>query len=244
MIDKKDETVSIPPMGLGLSFLIFGGATVLILVCTRLVIPYLSELSGLEPIFFWFVVAGAGVFAPLLITAWWMLQQENSLHVSDLWQKRLRFRRMSQRDWLWALGSLVVIGILSGGLIAAIRVVFGQMDHQPSFMTFEPLTPGRYGLLAFWFPYWLLNIMGEEILWRGVILPRQEAAFGGSAWVVNAFGWLLFHVAFGWQLFITLLPIVFILPYVVQRLKNTWVGVAIHAGLNGPSFLAIAFGWI
>lgn len=33
-----------------------------------------------------------------------------------------------------------------------------------------------------------------------------------------------------------------ILPYVVQKTKNTWTGVLIHAIINGPSFLAISFG--
>ena len=48
----------------------------------------------------------------------------------------------------------------------------------------DPLTPGRYWLLAAWVPCWVLNIMGEEILWRGVMVPRQEAALGRRAWFV------------------------------------------------------------
>ena len=118
----------------------------------------------------------------------------------------------------------------------------GEMDHSPSFMSFEPLTRGRYWLLGVWFPYWILNIMGEEILWRGVMLPRQEVAFGKYAWIVQALGWGLFHVAFGWELLLTLLPILIIQSYVVQKRKNSWVGVVIHGGLNGPSFVAIALG--
>jgi Type II CAAX prenyl endopeptidase Rce1-like len=39
----------------------------------------------------------------------------------------------------------------------------------------------------------LLNILGEEFLWRGVVLPRQEVAFGRRAWVVNGILWLLFQ---------------------------------------------------
>jgi len=109
-------------------------------------------------------------------------------------------------------------------------------------MSFEPLTAGRYWLLAVWFPYWILNIMGEEILWRGVMLPRQELAFGNKTWIVHGLGWGLFHIAFGWQLLITLLPILFIQSYVVQQRKNSWIGVIVHAGINGPGFLAIAFG--
>jgi membrane protease YdiL (CAAX protease family) len=76
------------------------------------------------------------------------------------------------------------------------------------------------------------------------MLPRQEIAFGKWTWILHGVGWGLFHIAFGWQLLLTLLPILFIQSYVVQRRQNTWIGVIIHAGINGPGFLAIAFGMI
>ena len=86
--------------------------------------------------------------------------------------------------------------------------------------------------------------MGEEILWRGVILPRQEAKFGQWAWLLNGLGWALFHTAFGWQIGLTLLPILLILPYIVKMSQNAWIGVIIHAGINGPGFKAVAFGLV
>ena len=156
----------------------------------------------------------------------------------------MRFKPKTTADWLWTLGSLVTIGVLSTIVMKLLEMAFGQFDHSPPFMSFEPLSAGRYWLLAVWFPYWLLNIMGEEMLWRGVMLPRQEAAFGNYAWIIHAIGWAVFHIAFGWQLLLTLLPILFILPYAVQRRQNSWIGVIIHAGLNGPSFIAIALGII
>jgi membrane protease YdiL (CAAX protease family) len=127
-------------------------------------------------------------------------------------------------------------------VIKGLEIIAGPMDHQPPFMSFEPLTPGRYWILLIWFPFWVLNIMGEEILWRGTMLPRQELAFGKWTWLFHGMGWGVFHIAFGWQLLITLLPILFVQSYVVQRRKNTWVGVIIHGVINGPTFLAIAFG--
>jgi membrane protease YdiL (CAAX protease family) len=84
-----------------------------------------------------------------------------------------------------------------------------------------------------WIPYWILNIMGEEVLWRGVILPRQETVSGKNAWIINAIGW---------QLLLTMIPILFILPFVVQKTRNRWTAVVIHGVINGPSFIAIAFG--
>jgi membrane protease YdiL (CAAX protease family) len=125
-----------------------------------------------------------------------------------------------------------------------LELTAGKFDHSLPFMSFEPLTAGRYWLLLVWFPYWILNILGEEFLWRGVMLPRQEIAFGKYAWLIHGFGWLLFHIAFGWQLLLTLVPLVFIQSYIVQMTINSWNGVIIHGGLNGPSFIAICFGLI
>jgi membrane protease YdiL (CAAX protease family) len=54
--------------------------------------------------------------------------------------------------------------------------------------------------------------------------------------------WSMFHVAFGWQLMLILAPLLFALPYAVQKRKNTWVGIVIHGLINGGGFLAVALG--
>src|SRR5206468_7202939 len=95
------------------------------------------------------------------------------------------------------------------------------------FLLFKTGGPGRYWILSAWLPFFVLNIAGEEFVWRGVVLPRQEVAFGRRAWLVNGLLWLLFHAAFPWQVLVTLVPITLILPYVVQRRRSTWAGVII-----------------
>ena len=188
--------------------------------------------------------SGLGIFLPLIIIGILMLKAEGYTCSKSTWTGRLRFRRVTRKDLLWSLGGLVLAGILSGIVMKGMELLLGEFDHSPPFMAFEPLSSGRYWLLLVWLPYWLLNILGEEFLWRGVMLPRQEAAFGKHAWLIHGLGWGLFHVAFGWQLLLTLTPLLFIQSYVVQRTQNTWTGVIMHAGLNGPSFLAISFGLI
>ncbi len=198
----------------------------------------------MEPILFWFLVGGVGVFTPLLVAAFLLLQQEEALAQPRHWSERLRFRRLDRGDWLWGLGALMVIGAATAMLQLVLEALLGAAPGQPPFLSLDPLTSERYWILGVWLPFWVLNIMGEEILWRGVALPRQEVAFGRRAWMVHGVGWTLFHLAFGWQLVVMLLPILFVLPYVVQRRQNSWLGVLIHAGLNGPGFLAVAFGLV
>lgn len=229
-------------MGWGLSFAIHLPAAALLLFMTHFLIPRLALLTGLEIILFWFLVAGLGVFLPLLVLALLLLRREGAAPDRKTWRERLRFRPLDRSAVLWTLAGFAAVGISSVLVMRLLTALCGTFDHSPPFMSFKPLTPDRYWLLAVWFPYWLLNIMGEEILWRGVMLPRQEAAFGRRAWLVHGLGWSLFHIAFGWQLLLTMLPLLFILPWVVQKTGNSWTGVILHAGVNGPAFLAIAFG--
>ncbi len=231
-------------MGFSQSFSIYIPAALFLFIETKYLIPFLSDNTGQETVLFWFIVAGLGIFLPLVITAVLILKSEGYNFSKDTWSNRLRFKRMGTGDLLWSIGGIIIILIFSASIMEGLEYIIGNFDHSPPFMSFEPLTSGRYWLLIIWFPYWLLNILGEEILWRGVMLPRQETAFGKYAWLINALGWWLFHIAFGWQLMVTLAPIIFIQSYIVQKTGNTWTGVIIHGGINGPSFLAIAFGLI
>jgi len=231
-------------LGLLGSFAIYIPAAALMYCLTKYLIPYLSLITGQETILFWFIVAGLGIFGPLIITGILILRYEGYKISKNTWIERLRFRKLTKSDLIMCLIGFVFVGIFSGLLMKMLVLISGQFNHSPAFMIFEPLSKGRYWLLLVWAPYWILNIMGEEFLWRGVMLPRQEIAFGKYTWIIHGFGWSLFHVAFGWQLLITLIPLIFIQLYIVQKTKNSWIGVIMHGGLNGPSFLAISFGLI
>jgi membrane protease YdiL (CAAX protease family) len=231
-------------LGLIPSFAIYISAALIMYLLTKYLIPYLSQTTGQETILFWFIVGGIGIFTPLIILGILILKNEGFELNKETISSRLRFRRLNKSDLLWTLTGFITVAILSGLVMKLLVIIVGQFDPSPKFMTFEPLSKGRYWLLLIWLPYWILNILGEEFIWRGVMLPRQELAFGKYTWIIHGFGWGLFHIAFGWKLLITLIPLIFIQSYVVQKTKNSWTGVILHGGLNGPSFIAICFGLI
>lgn len=237
-----EQSKSLPPLGLFGTALLFGGAAVLLYGAVHGLIPVFAARTNLEPVLLWFAASGLAVFIPLLLAAVVLLWQEGAIGRSNVWCQRLRFRRLSRTDWLWSLGGLVAVAFFVAGCMTAMRLVWGDIRLHPSFLNMETLTPDRYWVLAVWLPFWVLNIMAEEILWRGVVLPRQEAAFGHWAWLMNGAGWLFFHLPFGTAILLVLWPTTFILPYVVQRRQNSWSGVIIHAGLNGPGFVVVALG--
>lgn len=236
--------MNIRPLKLLPSVMIFISAAVLLWIMTHLLIPFLTESTGWESVIFWFISGGLGVFTPLIVAGIIMLHKEGCKFTKELLVERLRFRPMTRRDWRFSYVALLAIGILTGGIMIAMQALVPDFNHTPSFMTLEPLSLGRYWLLLLWLPYWLLNIGSEEFFWRGVILPRQEKAFKGKTWIIHGTGWVIFHIAFGWQLLVMLLPLLYIESYVVQKTQNTWTGVFLHGAINGPGFIAIALGGI
>jgi membrane protease YdiL (CAAX protease family) len=190
----------------------------------------------------WFLAGSSILFGPLVLAAALVLGAERLSGMRSPWTERLRLRPMNKSDWRWAAGGLAAIAALSGGAAVALQMLTGRIELHPAFMAFEPLGPGRYWILGAWVPFFVLNIAGEEFVWRGVVLPRQQVAFGERAWLFNGVLWWLFHAAFPWQVLVTLAPTTLILPYVVQRRGSTWIGVVIHAVFGGMAFLGLAFG--
>ncbi len=114
------------------------------------------------------------------------------------------------------------------------------LNTDTPFLEFHGLDEGQLWVLGLWLVFFFFNIVGEEIWWHGYILPRQEAAFGAHAWIVNGVLWTVFHLTFGPELMLLLLPVMFIVPGIVQRRRNTTIGIFIHGIYNGPIFVAIA----
>lgn len=244
MLDRppKRTPAGPPPMEWFGTVVLFSGAGVLLFCVTHWLMPALATRTTTEPVILWFAAAGSGVFVPLLFATIVLLRMEDVCGEHTVWRNRLRFRPMTGSDWLWSLCGLAVIGVLAAGCVMVLRNLCAGVRLHPSFISMTPLTADRYWIMGVWLPFWIVNIMSEEILWRGVVLPRQEVAFGKWAWLVNGAGWLFFHFSFGPAILLTLVPTTFIVPYVVQRQQNSWTGVVIHAGLNGPGFIAVAFG--
>lgn len=233
-----------PSLGWQGTFILFAGAAIVAFFVTEIVLPALAARSSIEPVLLWFAAAGLILFPAILLMGWFLLRREGRAFDRALWRDRLRFRPMNRGDWLWSLGAFVAITATSGAIIALLLFLRPDLELAPWFLEMEPLRGSRLWILAAWVPFFALALFTEEIVWRGVVLPRQESALGPQAWLANGAGWLLFHLAFGPAILLSLLPIVAILPWVVQRRRNSWVGVVIHATFNAPGFLVTALGWV
>lgn len=229
------------------TLLLFGIPSGLFVFVCRILIPELNQNYNVHPALTWFI-GGLLVFVPLFLLAFYMVRKEGYQTKKEIFS-RLRLRKMSPHDWKYTLISTVVIMILTGAIMGIskflhLRFGISEIETTPSFMKFEPFQGNERFLLLAWLVMFFFNIFGEELMWRGYILPRQEIGLGKSAWFFNALLWVLFHICFGFQLMILLIPILFILPYAVQKTQNTTVGIYIHALVNGPAFILVSLGVI
>jgi len=170
--------------------------------------------------------------------------------------ERYRLQRMDRETWWWtaallAAGILTSVGLSFTGRWLAGISLFAPPDFFPAeinptkemtagiFMG-TPLK-GQWWIVSAYFAGWFFNIFGEELLWRGYLLPRQELTHGNYAWLVQGVLWALWHIYWRWNL-LTILPVALLIPFVVQRTKNTWVGIIAHGLANFIPVVVILVG--
>lgn len=200
-------------------------------------VPALSAI-GIEPMVAWMLLAIPCIFAPIIAAGLAVLHSEPR---PASWVVRLRLQRPTGRDLGWGLLALLTL-VLGSGLMFALCAALGLESSPPFSRNLQPLTGDRLWVLGLWAVYWPINILGEELVWRGVLLPRMEARYGAQAWLLNAILWGLFHLAFGPGNLLVLIPTLMLVPLIAQRRRSTWLAVLLHAGLSGPGFIALAIG--
>jgi len=228
---------------------LFMAASILLFLFTRFGIDFAISKLGMMPMIAWFINGGI-LFFILFSTAMVLLKKEQHELTYSIIREKLNLRPLSTRDLIWTLVGIVTISAFSllimKGLTRLSELYPDRISSSfsPPFLEFHVLDNSQYWIYLVWIPFFFFNIFGEELLWRGYILPRQKLNSDTANWSLNSVGWLLFHVAFGWKLVILLLPILIINPFIVQKTKNTWTGIIIHGLINGSGFLLITLGVI
>jgi len=70
--------------------------------------------------------------------------------------------------------------------------------------------------------------LGEELLFRGLLLPRMGGVFGRRDWVANGVLFGLYHLHMPWSIPANLLD-TFIVSYPARRYRSALLGIAVHS---------------
>jgi membrane protease YdiL (CAAX protease family) len=222
--------------------LIFTGFTGYFFLLLFTLLPLLKANISLNPALYWFIT-GYSLFIPMFVYALTMAKRESGPGQA---MTALGLRPFNSRDWKYSIAGLalsfVATGIIFGGFFMSHRW-FGtrMLSTTPWFMQMEPFHGPEKLYLLIWLPMFFFNIVGEELLWRGYIQNRMA---GKYAWLLCSFLWMIFHLPFGPDLMIMLIPVMLIIPYVFHKTKNSLTGIFIHGIFNGPIFIAVALGFM
>jgi membrane protease YdiL (CAAX protease family) len=181
------------------------------------------------------MLASSLVLGGMLIAALIGFASEGQSFTWGDFAQRFRLTRMDKRTWLWAVGALIMSILLAGLANALVPLFYKSIEFTPPIETAEPWGLSALPLLL---TNLVLNVLGEELWWRGYILPRHELQFGRSAWIWHGVMWAFIH-AFKWWTIPALLFFCLVIPFVAQRTKNTIPGIFSHFVVNGLGILLV-----
>ena len=139
---------------------------------------------------------------------------------------------MNRREWKWTLGGLLIgLPLYLVTTVLATQVYDILRFTPPDIFPSGPMTNLPLGAFVLF-----MNIVSEELWWRGYILPRQERQHGRYTWAIHGVLWAFFH-AFKWWAVPFMLFTTWIIPFIAQRTGSTTPGIIIHLVTNGLGIL-------
>ncbi|RYP81847.1 CPBP family intramembrane metalloprotease [Nocardioides guangzhouensis] len=147
--------------------------------------------------------------------------------------------RKGGRLWLLVLPLIVAL---------AVEEMIPQVAHPGShdMATFlesaagQEFLSGAWGWFAIIVAFGVFNTaLGEELLFRGLLLPRMEGAFGRGDWLANGVLFGAYHLHVPWMILPSALIDTIALAYPAKRYRSTWIAIAAHSAQTVVISLAV-----
>jgi membrane protease YdiL (CAAX protease family) len=133
--------------------------------------------------------------------------------------------------WWWA--GLFAVLVTAWSLLAAGAIPGPSPRDLGDFLgadRAEAFFSGAWGWFALVVVFVVFNtVIGEELLFRGLLLPRMRAVFGRRDWVANGVLFTLYHLHQPWSMPATLMEGIFLEAYPSRRFQSAWMGIIVHS---------------
>lgn len=245
------STVTIPQYGIGRILAVWAAAALPMAALAWIVAPRVASALG-----------GSNTLSrALLICLTAGLAWQLVLVVSLVWFEQRSLRWATVRDALWLRSPrsprtgrvggktwLIVIPLL---LATAVEELVPRIGHPVArdlgefFGTHagHTMMRGSWGWLALIAVMAILNtVLGEELLFRGFLLPRMNGTFGRFDWLANGVLFAGYHLHVPWAIPSVLLD-TFIVAYPTKRYRSAWIGIAVHSA-QSVFFVLLALGLV
>jgi membrane protease YdiL (CAAX protease family) len=145
------------------------------------------------------------------------------------------------RLWWWVvpfLGAVAVVQLVLAAPIEKVWVSAFPVVAEPPGYGFDAIFTSHAILEQLAGAWWFLALfvvqaafntfLGEELLFRGVLLPKMEGVFGRWSWVANSVLFGLYHVHQPWVIPNSILTgLLYTFP--AYRLRSTWMAIVLHS---------------
>ena len=143
--------------------------------------------------------------------------------------------------WWWIIPLILLVAALEMGLRStlvqlwtSIFPFFAEPEGYDMSALFAPglrsLWLGAWNMLGLFFVLSLFNtFLGEEFIFRGVLLPKMEGVFGKWDWVANGILFSFYHLHQPWGILATL-PADLVFAYSGKRFHSNWFPIILHSG--------------
>lgn len=196
-------------------------------------------------------------FALVLILIW---REEGDLRWSTI---RRRCWLNAPRDpdtgetnrklWWWLVPLILGVGALQFiPLQSAWEAMFPFLD-EPGRYSFANLMAsdarkealeGAWQMLGLFAVLGLFNtVIGEELLFRGILLPKMGGVFGKRDWIANGLVFSLYHLHQPWSIFSSIIDGIFLYAWPSRRFRSAWFGIIVHS-MQSVVFLVLALGLV
>lgn len=226
----------IKPMAWTESILLFGIPAALLAVSLWWMRPALTQAG--VPDFVSYTFSLTILNTGLVIAAVVGYIREGNPLIWSAFAQRMRLTHMTGRVWLWTIGGTLLFGGLALLIEPMALAIYKAIGFEPPMFTI-PEAATVFGAITSHIIVLFFNIVGEELWWRGYILPRQELTHGKITWLIHGTLWACFHM-FKWWAVPFMLITCQIIPFVAQKTKNTWPGMINHIIINGAGAIMAA----
>lgn len=162
--------------------------------------------------------------------------------------------RPRARLWLWVIPLLVLAAVWELGLHEPLDRVwvraFPFFSEPPGFSGRELMDSpearaqfvGAWGFLTLFAVNALFNtFLGEELLLRGVLLPKMQGRFGKWDWLANGVLFGMYHLHQPWGIPGNIVTAAFLESYPARRWRSVWIPIIVHSA-QSVFFLLLLLG--
>jgi membrane protease YdiL (CAAX protease family) len=179
-----------------------------------------------------------------------LYREAGNLHWSTirerLWLQTPRSSRTVATDrrlWWWLI-PVVVLTVLYEMQVIGVGdrlwvSLFPALAEPPGFSLGAVLSSpeAKAQMVGAWGFYWLFivsalfnTVIGEELLFRGLLLPRMAHTFGKWDWVVNGILFGFYHWHQPWVSLGAAIEGMFLFAFPTKRFRSAWFGIIAHSG--------------